>query len=470
MNGVRAWLADRFAWKPFRDGFLYRRVPRAPWYTGDGATLLSLLGVQVVTGGLMALTYSPTPDTAYDSVTHITEEQILGWFVRGLHYWAAGLMVIVLFYHLFRQVLLGGYKAPREGTWLIGVLLFYCVLFMAFVGYLLRWDERAVYGIRVMLHMISRVPWIGESLVLVAQGGPELGPRTLTQMYALHVFLVPLAIFVLAGIHLYLVVQRGTITKSERRQPVRTAEEQERLYQAEAHSPHDGETFFPWTALKSGAFSSVVLTIAVGLTIALGPPALQREANLVEDAFPAEEWWFWWYSGLIALLPPQVAPWFVVLFPIAVFAGLIALPFLDRGPARGVKHRPIWTGVVVLTVIAMLALTDYRRRSPFTGWPDPNPPEVPEGEELTPLAAEGRVLFATYGCTSCHAIAGQGRFVGTDFSTLREEPRTRDEMRSYILKPPEGIAMPAYEDRLTDEELERLVDFCHVAQSFARRL
>ncbi len=465
---MRTWLVDRFALQPIYDNFLNRRVPRAPWYSGDGATLLLLIGVQVATGAMLALTYSPAADSAYDSIVYITEQQIMGWFLRGLHYWSAGMIMIMLFYHLFRQVLQAGYKAPREGTWIIGVLMFYCVLFMAYSGYLLRWDERAVYGIRVMLHMVSRVPFVGEPLASVIQGGPDLGPRTLTQMYALHVLIVPMLLLALAIYHVYLIVQRGTITRAERQRLVQSAEEQKQLYAEEAHSPQRGEDFFPVTVFKTGVMGGVVLTSAVALTLAVGPANLYPEANLVASSVPAEEWWYWWYSGLIALLPPWAAPWFVVLFPVVCFAFLIALPFIDRSPKRGLKARPFWAIGVVLTVIALLWLSDYRRRSPFMGWPDPQPPPVPEAFEITANAERGRILFAQHGCNSCHAVSGHGRQVGPDFAELRF-PRARDELRQYILKPPEGVAMPGYEGRLTTEELGALVEFCHVAQTFSRR-
>jgi ubiquinol-cytochrome c reductase cytochrome b subunit len=468
VHNVRDWVVDRFALQPIHDGLLNRRVPKAPWYVGDGATLMSLLGIQVLTGAVLMLTYSPAVDSAHASVTYITDEQTLGWFVRGIHYWAAGAMMVVLFFHLFRQLLFAGYKSPREGTWIIGVLSFSCLLVMAYTGYLLRWDERAVHAIRVMLHMVVRVPGIGESLVLLVQGGPDIGPLTLTRIYAFHVFIVPLTTFALLGFHLYLVVQQGTITRTERRRPPESVEQQRQFYHDEANS-ENGEVFFPYTTLKTGMMAAVVIGAVLVATLVVGPAELMSEANLVESSRPAEEWWFWWYSGLIALLPPAVAPWFVVVFPIAAFLGLILLPFLDRGPARGVRQRPVWAVVVVLLVVALLALSDYRRRSSFTGWPDPDPPQIPVGLELTDEAEQGRLLFAKFGCNSCHPISGQGRHVAVDLTKL-ESPLSRDNIRSFVLQPPEGVAMPGYADRLDDDEIRFLVEFCHAVQTFPRRL
>jgi ubiquinol-cytochrome c reductase cytochrome b subunit len=466
---MKEWVAHRFGWQPIHDHFLNRRVPRSKWYFGDGATLLFLLGIQVLTGAILSLTYSPTPDTAYESVQHITGEQIVGGFLRGLHYWSAGLMVVMLFVHLFRQILMGGYKSPREGTWLIGVVLFFGVLTMSYTGYLLRWDERAVHGMRVSLHMLYRVPLVGESLVYFVQGGSEIGARTLSRFYSLHVIWLPLLILGLAGYHLYLIVLRGTISVTERNEPVGSAQEQEKVYKSDAHSETRGETFYPETAFKSGTMAVAVAGLAVVLALIYGPPRLYPEANLVETSYPVEEWWFWWYSALIAQLPRWMAPTFVVVFPLAVFLILVLLPFMDRGPDRGVRRRPIALAVVVICVLLLLYLTDLRRRSPWTGWPDPVPPAVPRGVTLSEHAEEGRLVFARKGCTSCHAVGGGGAEVGSDLARLMP-PYSRKELRDYVLRPPEGVAMPPYEGRISEEDLERVVEFVLVAQTFPREV
>lgn len=463
----RGWIADRFALRPIKREVLDRRVPKAPWYYGDGATLMLLLGVLIATGMAMSLTYSPSPEHAYESVRYITHYQTLGWLVRGLHYWAAGMMVVMLFWHLFRQILLGGYKFPREGTWLVGVLLFFLVLTMAFTGYVLRWDERAVYATTVVLSMLHEVPLVGNALVLFVQGGAEIGSQTLSRIYAVHVVIVPLLLLGFAGFHLYLVIVKGVTAPAERRQPVRSVEEQEAIYKAEAESEERGEQFYPDTAVKSGRMAMAVLALVVVLAVLAGPGVLYPEANLTETSFPAEEWWFWWYSGLIALMPAAIAPIVLVGFPVLVFVLLAALPFIDRGEHRAVRKRPLAVIFVIGCVIALLALSELRSRSPWTGWPDGEVPPVPEGVDLSADAEEGRHLFATYGCGSCHGIAGWGRSVGVDLARL-DRRRSRSEMRDFVLAPHAGIAMPAYDGRLSEHELERIIDFIHAAQTFPR--
>ena len=463
----KEWAADRFGWKPFRKNVLDRRVPSTPWYFGGGAALLFLLGVLVLTGAFLTLTYSPHVDAAYPSVAYITEEQTMGWLVRGLHYWCGGLMVVMLFWHLFRQILVGGYKSPREGTWLIGVFMFFAVITTAFIGYLLRWDERSIYALRVALSMFYNVPWLGEWLVVFVQGGSEVGPLTLSRLFSVHVIFIPLLLGLLLLVHLYLVILHGITSVAERERPVHSAEEQKKIYKKDIQTKEHGDSFYPVTMAKTGATGLIVFAVALLLTLAVGPARLYPEANLVERSIPVEEWWFWWYSGLIALLPPSVAPAFMVLFPILLFVFLVALPFVDRGPLRGIRNRPIAAAIVALCVIAILFLSDLRRRSPWTGWPRSAPPDVPKGIVLTPEVEEGRQLFWKYGCSSCHAVSGEGQQVGPDLALLRNWSRT--EYRDYILQPPAGVAMPSYAGRMSDEELELVIDFIHTAQTFPRK-
>jgi ubiquinol-cytochrome c reductase cytochrome b subunit len=443
-------------------------VPKSPWYYGDGASLLLLLGLLVVTGMAMTLTYSPSLDGAYASVRTISERQVLGWLIRAVHYWSAGMMVVMVVFHLFRVLLVGGYKAPREGTWLIGVLLLFAVIVMSFTGYVLRWDERGLYAFNVALHMFSRVPLIGGYLVQFVQGGESLGAQTLTRIYAVHVIFVPLLLLGLVGYHLYLVVVQGITSRAERSRPVHSAAEQRKLYEEEVNSSERGETFYPETAFSSGKLALLVFAGVAVLALLTGPPSLYPEANRTDPSFPIEEWWFWWYSSLIALLPSWLAPAFVVIFPILLFVALVILPFVDRNPHRGIRKRPVVAIVVALSVLILLGLTNLRYYSPWTGWPDPTPPPVPPGETVTEEVEEGRLLFARFGCNSCHPVGGHGWRVAIDLSDM-DRRLSVAELRNFILSPPPEVPMPSYEGRLTEEELERIVSFVLVAQTWPRR-
>lgn len=462
-----SWTADRFALMRIWNHVLDRRVAKGRWYFGDGATLFLLFNVLIITGAAMALGYSASPEQAYESVRRITFHDRLGWFVRGLHYWSAGLMVVMLFFHLFRQILIGGYKSPREATWLVGVFLFFGVITMSLLGYILRWDERGIYALRVMLNLAYRLPGIGESLVWVLQGGREIGAPTLSRIYAAHVIIGPLLLMTLIGYHLYLVIVHSITSPTEQRRPVASGTEQKAVYKRDAQSEERGEDFFPETAAKSGLMAGLILGLALVLTFVLGAAALYGPANLHESSFPMEEWWWSWFSSLAAWLPPSVANYFYVGFPLAVFAFLILLPFLERTPYRGIRHRPIATLFVTACVLSLLGLSSLRIQSSWTAWPSSTPPPVPSGMVLSPEAEKGRLLLAQFGCNSCHAVDGHGSSFAPDLAALRRT-MSHKELRDYIVQPPVGVAMPAYADRLTEEELEQLVAFVLVVQ-IARR-
>ena len=462
------WMVDRFGLGPIWDNVLDRNVPKDPWYHGDGMALLILLTVLVVTGVCLAMGYCPAIDEAYQSVEYITNNLTLGWFVRGLHYWAGGLMVVLLFLHLCRQLILGGYKSPREGTWLVGVLLLFIVLTTSLLGYVLRWDQRGFHGLRVALAGLQSVPYLGDRLVLLAQGGSEITSLTLSRVFAMHAILLPLLLLLLVGYHVYLVILHGTTTVAERKEPIETVEEQRELYHQEAEHPVKGEVFFPTAVIKISPWSIVALALSIGLTLALGPRRLMEPASEVMASSASEEWWFAWYSALVAMLPPKAAPTFQWLFPVATFLFLILLPFLDRSPLRGWRNRPVATALVVLMALAILSLSWLRFQSPWTGWPAAQAPAVPQEVILATEAEQGRMLFPKHGCTSCHSVAGSGQArIGTDLARM-DRLYSPAELRRYILHPPAGVAMPSYEGRVSEGDLERLVAFVLVAQTFRR--
>lgn len=465
----RGWLADRFGYYPLKEHFLDRRVGKSPWYYGDGTTLMLLFMVLLITGPLLALSYSPSPETAYQSVRYITQSQLLGWLIRALHYWCAGLMVVMLAVHLLRQILVAGYKFPREGTWLIGVLMLFLGLAMSFTGYALRWDERALYAVQVLVSMVQQVPFIGDRLVYFVLGSGEPGALTLSRLYGLHAVLGPLLLLTLVGFHVYLVVVHGVTSYGERRRPIHSEAEQKAIRQAIKANPETSEVFYPDRAVQSSMMAMTVFGLAVALALWKGPAELYPPANLVAASYPKEEWWFYWYSALIALLPPAIAPTFMWLFPIAVFLVLVALPFLDRSPYRGITRRPVAAGIVATVAIALVALTALRGRSPWTAWPSSVLPPIPAQRVLTQEAQTGRVLFRDYGCNSCHSIGGGPPDVGSDLARLQRR-YSQDELRRYVLRPPDGVAMPSYEGRMPEEDLARIVAFVLVAQTFERSI
>jgi quinol-cytochrome oxidoreductase complex cytochrome b subunit len=204
------WLDERSAVVQGTKYFLFRKVPRdSNWFHTLGSASLTAFLVQVLTGSILAMYYKPDPDKAYDSIQHITNDVTLGWLVRGMHRWGASVFIILMFFHMARVFLFGAYKYPRELNWIVGVTILVLGMLEGFTGYLLPWDQTAYWATVVGINLNGTVPILGPFLADFLQGGAQIGPDTLPRWYALHMLLIPGALFALIFFHLYLVVRLG---------------------------------------------------------------------------------------------------------------------------------------------------------------------------------------------------------------------------------------------------------------------
>jgi menaquinol-cytochrome c reductase cytochrome b subunit len=204
------WLEERSGLVGATKYFLFRKVPRdTSWFHTLGSATLTAFLVQAITGVVLAMYYKPDPDTAYESIQHITNDITLGWLVRGMHRWGASVFIILMFFHMARVFLFGAYKYPRELNWIIGVLLLAMGMLEGFTGYLLPWDQTAYWATVVGINLNGTAPLLGPFLAQFLSGGAEIGSDTLSKFYALHMLAIPGAIFALIGLHLYLVIRLG---------------------------------------------------------------------------------------------------------------------------------------------------------------------------------------------------------------------------------------------------------------------
>src|SRR5216110_1534925 len=204
------WLEERSGLLGGVKYFLFRKVPGDSgwWHTLGSATLTAFL-VQLGTGVILAMYYQPDPNSAYESVQHITNDVTLGWLVRGMHRWGASIFIILMFFHMARVFLFGAYKYPRELNWIIGVLLLVMGMMEGFTGYLLPWDQTAYWASVVGINLNGTAPFLGPWLAQFLRGGQEISGETLTRFYSLHMLLIPGAIIGLITLHLYLVIRLG---------------------------------------------------------------------------------------------------------------------------------------------------------------------------------------------------------------------------------------------------------------------
>ena len=204
------WLEERSGLIGGIRYFLFRKVPaETNWFHTLGSATLTAFIVQAITGVILAMYYKPSADEAYESVRHITDDVTLGWLVRGMHRWGASVFIILMFFHMARVFLFGAYKYPRELNWIIGVNLLALGMLEGFTGYLLPWDQTAYWATVVGINLNGTAPVLGPFLAQFLSGGAEIGADTLSKFYALHMLLIPGAIFGLIGLHLYLVIRLG---------------------------------------------------------------------------------------------------------------------------------------------------------------------------------------------------------------------------------------------------------------------
>jgi ubiquinol-cytochrome c reductase cytochrome b subunit len=430
-------------------------VPRTVnwWYVFGSATLVALM-VQVVTGVALAFSYVPAPDNAYQSLQFITDQALLGRVVRGIHYWGASAMVVLIFVHLCRTFLMGSYKFPRELNWLSGVLLFGLTMGMAFTGQLLRWDQDAYWAVAVAANMAGRVPLVGDLLAQVLTAGQTVGGATLTRFYATHVFLVPALMFGLLGIHLFLVIHHGISEppgKGDIIDPATYQEEYDELVQK------DGIPFWPNAAWKDVIFAIGIGVVVLALAILVGPANLGAKADPTNiNADPRPDWYFLWYFALLALMPPAIENIFIVGFPLLVVVLLVGLPFWAPAGERSPLRRPWAVGAVGFSVVSIGLLVWYGAQAPWS--PDVHPQPLPASvtARLSGDALRGAQLFQDKRCIACHTIAGDGGQRGPDLTTIGSR-RSPEELTWRIASG--GNNMPAYGATLQPDEMTALVDF-----------
>ncbi|HEV3406349.1 MAG TPA: cytochrome b N-terminal domain-containing protein [Candidatus Dormibacteraeota bacterium] len=211
------WLDARFPFTEDVDKALYQRVPNFAnaFYYCFGGMVFVLIALQLVTGVLLALYYVPdatgNPAPAYNSVLFIQNNVYLGWLIRGTHFWAANLLIIMVLLHMARVYWTGSYRAPRELNWIVGVLMLFIILALALTGYLLPWDTKAYFATEVTIKITAGIPIepVSAFMKQLLQGGPVVGPPTLQRFFTLHVFVLPALIVLLMYVHFKLIRAHG---------------------------------------------------------------------------------------------------------------------------------------------------------------------------------------------------------------------------------------------------------------------
>lgn len=212
-NGGRvffSWLEERIELQPLVDDITTKFVPPHVniFYCLGGLTLTCFL-VQVATGFALTFYYTPLVEGAFSSVLRIEEEINFGWLIRAMHKWSASLLVMFMILHVFRVYLTGGFKAPRELTWISGLILAAIIASFGVTGYTLPWDQVGYWACVIVSSVPSSLPFVGRSIVLGIRGSEAVGQATLTRFYVAHTFLLPLLCVAFMLQHFYLIRLQG---------------------------------------------------------------------------------------------------------------------------------------------------------------------------------------------------------------------------------------------------------------------
>jgi quinol-cytochrome oxidoreductase complex cytochrome b subunit len=330
-----AWLDDRLG----IDGLRYP-VPEhanSVAYTLGGITLTSFV-LLVVTGVYLAQFYDPRPEVGHSSVYYIATEAFAGSLVRGLHYWLSSAFILTLALHLLRTFVTAAYKAPREMTWVSGVLLFVLGGGLLYTGTILKLDQEAVEALEHNNEVANLFGVVGfwftpEFTASVAQT---------TRLYVAHVSILPLLLAVLIAVHM-LLIKRHRIAP----EPWGTADE------ISAHERDEHPVPFTTHASHISRWALVVLGAALVL-VALAPAQLGA-AGITGIEITKPPWYFMWLYPL--------EDWFGLdplwIMPAVVTVGLLAVPFVDRSRERDPRRRPIWVAIGALFLVAWVFLTIY---------------------------------------------------------------------------------------------------------------
>lgn len=335
------------------------------WMWIWGVVLVFALVMQIVTGIVLVMHYQPGVDTAFASVEHIMRNVNAGWAFRYVHSNGASLFFVAVYAHIFRNLYYGGYKYPREVTWIIGMLIYLLMMATAFMGYVLPWGQMSFWGATVITGLFGAIPLIGDSIQTWLLGGPAVDNPTLTRFFSLH-YLLPFMILGLTILHVWAFHHTGNNNP--------TGVEVRRTSKEEAE--RDTVPFWPYFVIKdlyALVFVLVIFAIIVGfMPNYLGHPDNYIEADaLVTPAHIVPEWYFLPFYAILRAIT------FDILFIDSKLGGVIAMfgsilvmgaaPWLDTSRVRSGRYRPRFKIFFWLFVLAFFVLM----------WCGAMPPEQP---------------------------------------------------------------------------------------------
>jgi quinol-cytochrome oxidoreductase complex cytochrome b subunit len=295
------------------------------WYT-FGAILTFFLGLQIVSGVVLAMHYVPSADLAFNSVERIMRDVNYGWLIRYLHANGASMFFLVVYLHMFRGLYYGSYKAPREVLWILGMLIYVLMMATAFFGYVLPWGQMSFWGATVITSLFSAIPYVGDAITTWLWGGFAVGDATLNRFFSLH-YLLPFAIAAVVGLHIWALHVPGN------NNPLGI----------DVKGPQDTVPFHPYYTAKDAFYLSLFLILFAGFVFFapdfFGNPDNYTQANpLVTPPEIVPEWYLLPFYAMLRSVPQK-------LIGVLVLVGALVTPFLvpwlDTSKVRSCRFRPL---------------------------------------------------------------------------------------------------------------------------------
>ncbi|MCK5326221.1 MAG: cytochrome bc complex cytochrome b subunit [Woeseiaceae bacterium] len=354
LGGLVKWIDDRF---PMTETLKYHVTEyyaskNFNWWFVFGVLAFVVLAMQLVTGIFLTMNYKPMAAEAFASVEYIMRDVEWGWLIRYLHSTGASFFFIVVYLHMFRAMLYGSYKKPRELIWLIGMMIFFVLMAEGFAGYLLPWGQMSYWGAQVIISLFGAIPVIGDTLVEYIRGDYSISDITLNRFFALHVIVLPLALIGLVFVHIVALHEVGSSNPDGI----------EIKNNKDANGkPIDGIAFHPYHTSKD--LVAIIVFLMIFFAVVFFAPDMGgmflehanfEPANMT--ATPehiAPVWYYTPYYAILRAVPDKL--WGFILFGLSVLLPVF-LPWLDRCRVRSIRYRG-WMYKTALTVFVITFVT-----------------------------------------------------------------------------------------------------------------
>jgi ubiquinol-cytochrome c reductase cytochrome b/c1 subunit len=310
------------------------------WYA-FGGILSVMLVVQLITGIVLVMHYTPHVDMAFSSVEHIMRDVNYGWLMRYMHANGASMFFIAVYVHMFRGMYYGSYKAPREILWMIGVLIYLIMMATAFMGYVLPWGQMSFWGAKVITNLFSAIPFVGDSITTWLWGGYSVDNPTLNRFFSLH-YLLPFVLAGLVGLHIWALHVPGNGNPTG----------------VNVKSSQDTVPFHPYYTMKD-AFAIVVFMLLFAAFLFFAPNYLGHAINylpanpLQTPSHIVPEWYYLPFYAILRAIPDKLMGVVAMFGSILV---LFVLPWLDTSRVRSGAYRPIFKQFFWIFVLVCIGL------------------------------------------------------------------------------------------------------------------